>query len=416
MRRFSIIILCGTAVVLGFPPIGGGGDEIQESRTLFRPVNEKADLHPEVLQHVERIKKLPSTASPAAVRVIVLQPDELKNKSTSLRFNLPDGKTLMQRSECSVDESYGAKGAKSLTWGKVETPRELVQLSFRGKSGTGLIYTGGKVYSVEPLRQGLHAIAQVDQSKFPKGHTKGFEAIEKRSEKKRREEGREVRFVLAKDPVTVRVLVAYTPAVEKARGGQEQTLSLIDAMIDLANRSYRDSRIGVRLQLASTSVKVEYQETGDLDSDLAKFRDMDDIKKLRKENKADICVMLVDSPAYTGVSSSILADSDSAFSVVDHVAAVRFLAFPHEIGHLQGARHEDDMNPDSNYKDNHGYTIGKEAVTMMAYPAQENQIRILRWSSPNQDYAAGIPLGTRERSNNVRVLNDTAERTSRLHP
>jgi hypothetical protein len=61
------------------------------------------------------------------------------------------------------------KGAVKLEW-KGEEPNHSVTLSLRGKSVTGIIYTGEKVYSVEPLGNGLQAMVLLDQTKFPDEH------------------------------------------------------------------------------------------------------------------------------------------------------------------------------------------------------------------------------------------------------
>ena len=93
-----------------------------------------------------------------------------------------------------------------------------------------------------------------------------------------------------------------------------------------------------------------------------------------------------------------------------------YYSFAHELGHLMGARH--DENHDSSttpYAYGHGYehpssVSGQSFRTIMAYacdaPASCDP-RIQYWSSPNVKYI-GIATGTSATNDNVRVLNATA--------
>jgi len=305
-----------------------------------------------------------------------------------------------------------------LEW-KGKEDDESVILSASGKSVTGLIYSANKVYSVEPLGKGLHAIVQIDQTKFLNDHIKETSPHEKKVDKDGLDRNK-LSLPTAKTPAVIRVLVAYTPKVEELRNGGLD--SLITGSIDLTNASYLHSQIHLRLELAH-SVKVDYKESSDIDQDLAWFQANNEVRKLRKTYNADVCVLLINSDdAQTGSSAAVLADKDHAFSVVEHDAAVRFLSFPHEIGHLQGARHDPDWDHtvDTVYPYDHGYVNPQGGwVTIMAYPSKDNPTRISYWSNPNVKYppgASGKPTGTTTDHNNARVLNETAGTVSAFHP
>lgn len=131
-------------------------------KVLFDKVDVKsAKLTAQQTEMLDRITKHPSTVSVVVGRLREHALDEADAPLT----------VILNHQHAVQWKKYEIKaedGKKVLEWQDAENPRESALVSFRGKSGTGLIYTGGKVYSVEPLGQGLHAIAQIKQSRFPK--------------------------------------------------------------------------------------------------------------------------------------------------------------------------------------------------------------------------------------------------------
>ena len=115
-----------------------------------------------------------------------------------------------------------------------------------------------------------------------------------------------------------------------------------------------------------------------------------------------------------GLAAAILADVNTAFAVVHYDCAVKNLSFPHEIGHLSGARHDlkEDKTIDPAYPWNHGYHIPKTmGRTIMAYQTAQHPNRLPLWSNPKVNY--GMPpvaIGTEEHENNARMLNSVRRR------
>lgn len=73
--------------------------------------------------------------------------------------------------------------------------------------------------------------------------------------------------------------------------------------------------------------------------------------------------------SWCGWASEIGADSDESFAVVRWDCASALLSSPHEVGHLQGARH-DPYNDSNNtpYAYGHGYVnVANRWRTIMAY-------------------------------------------------
>jgi hypothetical protein len=354
------------------------------------------DLNEKQTKILERIKKSDATVNWQLTR---LNPGALEAADTPIALSLPERATM---------EIRQAKVAKTderthVTW-KGEKITESLQLSVVGRSTTGLVYTNDKVYSVEPIGNGLQCVAQLDQRKFKEDHPANFKQIEKK-------EARKVKAADSASPVVITVLVAYTPKVDQL---QADVNALIRGAVDLANTTYANSKINIKLELVAT-VPVTYVESGTHETDLERFRKkddgfMDEIHMIRDQKKADVCVLLIDNDQYCGLAAAILATEDTAFAVVHHDCAVKNLSFPHEIGHLQGARHNLEVDPtiDPSYPYNHGYLsqMGNWR-TVMAYPTQQQPNRLPYWSNPNVMYM-GEPMGTVDKQNNALMLNQSA--------
>ena len=56
-------------------------------------------------------------------------------------------------------------GARVINW---KAGKDAVVLSFTGQNVTGLVYADNRLFAVEPLGDGLQAVSEVDQTKFPK--------------------------------------------------------------------------------------------------------------------------------------------------------------------------------------------------------------------------------------------------------
>lgn len=168
------------------------------------------------------------------------------------------------------------------------------------------------------------------------------------------------------------------------------------------------------LRLA-VSVQVNYTESGNHATDLARFAGttdgyMDWIHCARDRYVADVCALLVTSPDYCGLAMAILATPQTAFCTVLWSCAVGRYSLAHEIGHLQGARHEEDPSPNP-FAYGHGFlrkTSPGRVKTVMAI--HECCLRDPYWSSPDI-YVGGdpnYPMGTTNWNHNARVLNETA--------
>ncbi|MCU7526632.1 MAG: T9SS type A sorting domain-containing protein, partial [Ignavibacteria bacterium] len=197
-----------------------------------------------------------------------------------------------------------------------------------------------------------------------------------------------------------------TPSASSASGDIK---GLIELAVSEANDSYVNSGIDIHLNLVCT-LAVNYSESGNYDTDLNRFKTegdnfMDEVHMNRQAYGADICVLILNNDAYCGLAAVISANASSAFCAVHYDCATGYYSFAHEIGHLQGARHNLDIDPTLGY--NHGYIdLAHNWRTIMAYPAGST-VRIKYWSNPDK-YYNGYVMGTTTYENNARTLNESA--------
>jgi len=188
--------------------------------------------------------------------------------------------------------------------------------------------------------------------------------------------------------------------------------ALIQLAVDETNQSYVNSQVSPRYKLAF-SYQVSYTEAG-YGTDLERFKGtadgyMDEVHTYRSEYTADMCAMIFNDPSLCGVAYTILADATTAFCLVHYDCGTGYFSFGHELGHLQGARHNPEVDPTTTpFPYGHGYLHCPAPVfrTIMAYPACSST-RVQYWANPNVLYG-GVPMGTAAVSDDHRVLNETA--------
>ena len=281
----------------------------------------------------------------------------------------------------------------------------------------GTVRTTSGLYRIEPLGRGLYAVVRVDESAFPPDDDESQMIID---------EPRRLPGAAASPagpshlgaPATTlnyKVLVAYTPAAAAAAGNIGL---LINTAISETNSAYSNSGITPRVQLAH-SVQVSYTESGSHDTDLTRFRGtadgyMDNVHALRNQYRADVMVLLINNTSLCGLASAIPATATTAFATVHYDCATGNYSFGHEIGHLQGARHDNDSGGPS-YA--HGYYYSPGAWRTIMAVLRTGVTRIQRFSTPNRTWN-GVPTGTSASNDNVRRINETASTVAnfRLDP
>ncbi|NJM34555.1 MAG: hypothetical protein HC850_07410 [Rhodomicrobium sp.] len=218
--------------------------------------------------------------------------------------------------------------------------------------------------------------------------------------------------------VVIDVLFVYTK--KAARHYTDIRRDIIALAAQQTTQSFRNSHIdNVEIKVAGSYMTSYDEGAGNLYNHLWRFADrgdghMEEIHKLRNRKKADVAVLIVDSPGGCGLATRVAAFEDEAFAVVHHECATTTFSVAHEIGHLIGARHDRSLDKTGQpFPYGHGYANGVKWRTMMAYKSSCNDCpRLPIWSSPAvkiEGEAAGDP-----NTDNARVIFEQAARVARF--
>jgi hypothetical protein len=373
---------------------------LAQSIGFLQPIY-NADLTPQQEAALAAIKGQATTSSVQLLKANPQALDQLAFASEKLEIMKSESglrtpiKDLAKRSE-------GSSTILSSTVAKDANP-DATTVIVKDHTVTASIQADAITYSIRPIGGDLHVLVKVDPAKMPPDHPPSF-----------KEKAHSARDVLPYKPqtsvtqTTITVLVGYTPAVKKAIGDVDGVIigQLAQLAIANANASYQNSGVNIKLVAAPANpVLVNLTETGDIDAELATFASMQDVKNARAANHSNVAVLFVDDHSACGNSAQIYASKETAFSVVYYECEYDGnYSFAHEIGHLQGARHNPEDDPQNTpIAYCHGFMDpARKRRTIMAYECpQGGCIRQPQWSRPND-------WGNATTSNDARVLNETA--------
>jgi hypothetical protein len=187
--------------------------------------------------------------------------------------------------------------------------------------------------------------------------------------------------------------------------------------VDETNQSYVNSGVNINMVRVHTA-QVTYNEANrsfsQHTSALQSTTDglMDNVHTLRNTYAADMVLLVVNDSEACGQAAAIKATATSAFATAHYSCITGYYSFGHELGHLQGARHDRYMDASTTpYAYGHGFIpASKGWRTVMAYGNNcGNCTRIQWWSNPLKTYPpTGEVMGTATYEDNARVLNTTA--------
>jgi hypothetical protein len=138
----------------------------------------------------------------------------------------------------------------------------------------------------------------------------------------------------------------------------------------------------------------------------------------RKETKSDVAILIVhnDNPSTCGRAAGINVNSSNAFAVVNWQCMNTKHSYAHELGHLIGARHNNDS---SNPKHAHGYItsvdnrpIGTIMSTQSTCKADDKCWRSWYWSNPNVIHE-NVRMGKVNTNNNACEWKRNAKRIAK---
>lgn len=361
-----------------------------------------------------RLATIRGRASTAEVHLarIAAAPGQMLRQGAVLRLGVAPGVQVV-----AAGERVQQRAADDISWaGPVQGTHGWVQMVLAEGGVTATVTLGRATYSIEPLGSGLHAVSRIDQNGFPSEHAPenpsgALDASAPDVLSARAPGGGEI-GAQALTPVTV--LVVYTAAAAAATANIS---SLIQLAVDETNVSYVNSGININMIRVHTA-QVSYNESGrSFSQHVSALRGttdgaMDNVHTLRNTYAADVVVLVVNDSEACGVASTIKATATSAFAVAHYSCITGYYSFGHEVGHLQGARHDRFVDGSTSpYPYGHGFIPStKTWRTVMSYGNNcSNCQRIQWWSSPLKTYPpTGQVMGTATYEDNARVLNTTA--------
>ena len=215
---------------------------------------------------------------------------------------------------------------------------------------------------------------------------------------------------------TIDVMVAYTPALVKAKGSVSAVQASAQLAIDLANQAYENSLILQRVRLVGFHA-LDVDEYGDSAKDLNAIISTnggkwDAVHATRTKLGADLVVGLVarvdsGSNLTSCGRATVNATAATAFSITEESCISRH-SLTHEMAHNMGAQHD----PDSDVSTSAGtasYARGfvdkvNRFRTIMAKDTTEQAVRVNVFSTPKVSFNGNV-VGTTEQDN-ARALNN----------
>jgi hypothetical protein len=366
------------------------------------------------------VRSRPSNAETHLAR-IAAAPGRLMGKGAALRLAVAPGVQVI-----ADGERVEQRGASDISWsGPTRGAHGSVQMVLSDEGVTATVTIGQTQYSIEPVGKGVHAVSRIDQSGFPSEHPADnptgvldpappADFLSAMTAKATGGTGGETTTGGIAALSTINVLVVYTASAATAAGNISAKIQLA---VDETNQSYTNSGIAINMVRVHTA-QVSYNEARrSFSQHVSALRSttdgiMDDVHTLRNTYAADVVVLVVNDSEACGIASSIGSTATSAFAVAHYTCITGYYSFGHEVGHLQGARHDRYVDSSTTpYAYGHGFIpSSKNWRTVMAYGNNcSNCTRIQWWSNPLVAYpSTGQLMGTAQYEDNARVLNLTA--------
>jgi hypothetical protein len=385
-----------------------------QAQELFAPIeNREAFIAPgELLRSV--------ASDPANVRIelVATRAELVSEKQPNLRMSLPGGieidakQTGFEVMQSGNSVWYGAFTARNLP--RYSSSR-LVPLDDRldsvilvrsGDTVMGNIRVADQLYRLVPVEKGMHALIEVDQSKFLPDEDEHAYAEMKAAA------GVDVSksfapLAQAKAISYIRVMVAFGASATAAIGNEQQAT---DLAFSESNAALAATNTDIRFQQAGAIQYYTQSETTNYSTMLSRLTNLSDgyydaIGGQRNSNTADIVAYVAPaSSTLCGQAAGIATSNASAYFVMSPNCLSGNYTFVHEAGHVVGARHDNDPT-NTPYAYGHGYVItsqNKRTVMAVNNGPCPSCVRIGAFSTPNYT-TGGVPIGTASKNDNTRV-------------
>lgn len=378
-------------------------------------------LSDESLKRYEQYKN-----SPLVSKLILVEINAEALKNPTLFINYGSKKSMATRSK--LEE----RATNNFSWfGKLEDETGTFFTTMNGMV-VSKFYLGSVPYTLIPLQGKTHMLIEYAPDKnigyCPTGTSTTPSFAAKKDGAANADASAALAAPLPNDNnCNVRVLIAVTATAEAELG---MNLDLVAQMLaDESNLAYQQSLINFRMEIARV-MRTTYTETntftGDFADDVINFRNgaspLNAVHAMRDVYQSDVQVLLrrgsffvnggqLFGQAYEIPLGSANPDPANAFCfiVTDYIIGGRF-TFAHEIGHLQGARH-DNHNATPVYA--RGFILNTTSGSIRDIMSTSNVVgcgtvnngcRVQLFSNPNVTFN-GNAMGTADRDN-VRRMNE----------
>ncbi len=267
----------------------------------------------------------------------------------------------------------------------------------------GNIHLDSLSYQIEPLNKKYALLLRRDYSELSCPTEEENEDGEKSKSINNNQEN--MPAIKSSNPV-IDVMVVFSNQAAAATTDME---ALAEASIQSSNTTFSNSDAGVTFNLVHYQ-QISYSESGSVQTDHTRLVGtsdgyMDNIHSLRNHYGADVVMLIVSNdPLYCGTAGNIGVVSSQAFAVTVDDCSVGNYTFAHEVGHLAGARHDND-NGTYPFSYGHGYrylpAYWRTVMAVRNYSGDPTN-RIPYWSNPDK-YYGGIAMGTSGWNDNARV-------------
>lgn len=357
-------------------------------------------------------------ADPANERIEIVsaRAELIAAETTALRFDLPGGITLNARqTDFQIMESGNQvwSGQVEMKRGSLgfarETPLDaLMDGVIAVRSGDTVLATiriVGELYRLVPIEGGLHALVEVDQSRFLPDEDEAAYAEMMRNVGGVEPSGKAV--AAPKAISTIRVMVAFGKAATAAVGNEQQAM---DLAFSESNAALAATNTDIRFQQAGSIRFYTQSESTNYSTMLSRLTNGSDgyydaIAGQRNSSTADIVAYVgPQSATLCGQAAGIAAANASAYFVMSPSCLSGNYTFVHEAAHVVGARHDNDPTL-SPYSYGHGYvmsSINRRTVMAVNNGPCSSCTRFGAFSSPNYSLS-GVTIGTSSRNDNNRV-------------